>query len=127
MVIARRANRRNHRGMLTTEMVVAIGLLVMAMLPLSASLLREQKLCRAYYEKAVLMEILDGEMEALAAGEWRAFEEGSHEITINTVAAKALPAGKFAFTRSGRQLRLEWIPEKKRAARMVRETTAPTN
>jgi hypothetical protein len=65
------ANRR--RGALVTEAVIALGILAVTLIPLAFAFMQEIKLCRAYYYKAVALEIIDGEMEVLAAGEWRAF------------------------------------------------------
>ena len=67
--LARRAGRPAQRGLLLTEMVVAMAILVVAVLPLAYSIISEQRLLRTYYQRAVAMEIVDGEMEALVAGE----------------------------------------------------------
>ena len=104
--------RRRRRGALITEVVVAMGLLTLAMLPLAFSIAREQKLTRAYYNRAIVMEIIDGEMEALMAGEWRAFMPGAQTYPVRAEAAKVLPPGKFLLTLDGDRVRLEWLPEK---------------
>lgn len=57
------------------------------------------------------MEIVDGEMEALVAGEWRAFKPGQQPYTVRAEAAKNLPAGKFVLTLEEARVRLEWMPE----------------
>ena len=99
------------RGSMMLELMVAIGILATALIPLSYAFVYEQRLARAYYCRAVAMEIVDGEMEALAAGEWRAFSEGAQAYAVRGAAATNLPAGKFELTRRGQRLRLEWIPE----------------
>jgi len=73
---------RRRRGALITEVVIAMGLLTFAMLPLAFSFVREQKLTRAYFNRAIVMEIIDGEMEALMAGEWRAFMPGAQTYPV---------------------------------------------
>ncbi|MBA4148686.1 MAG: hypothetical protein H0X66_11280 [Verrucomicrobia bacterium] len=98
--------------MLSTDLFVAMGLLAIALIPISFSFLNEQKLCRAYYQRALATQILDGEMEVLAAGEWRAFKEGEQDYPVSTAATKNLPAGKFFFSRTGKNLRMEWQPVK---------------
>ena len=103
-----RAQRQKEKGMLSTDLFVAMGLLALALIPISFSFMNEQKLCRAYYQRALTVQILDGEMEALAAGEWRAFKEGEQDYSVSTAALKNLPAGKFVFHRAGKDLRLEW-------------------
>ena len=52
--------------------MVAIAILAVAMLPLSAGFFADQKVLRSHYWRAVAMEIVDGEMEILVAGEHRA-------------------------------------------------------
>ena len=59
-----------------------MSILAVAMIPLTYSFVQEQKLCRAYYYRAVVMEILDGELEVLVAGEWRSFKEGSQAYRV---------------------------------------------
>ncbi|MBM3832729.1 MAG: hypothetical protein FJ403_05540 [Verrucomicrobia bacterium] len=61
MVIPR-TFRTNRLGSLTVELVVAMGILAAVMIPVGFSFAYEQKLCRAYYLAAVVMEIIDGEM-----------------------------------------------------------------
>ena len=116
---------RRRRGALITEVVVAMGLLTFAMLPLAFSIVREQKLTRAYFNRAIVMEIIDGEMEALMAGEWRAFMPGAQTYPVRAEAAKVLPPGKFLLTLDSDRVRLEWLPEKSgRGGPVVREGRA---
>ena len=119
----RRTNsKKPERGWLTTELVVAMGILTVTMLPLAFSFVSEMKLCRAYYYQAVAMEIVDGEMEILAAGEWRAFKPGTQTYAVRAESAKVLPPGKFLLTVEKERVRLEWLPDKKdKGGRVVRE------
>ncbi len=100
------------RGTLTTELVVAIAIITLALIPLSFGLVQEGKLCQIYYHEAVAMEIVDGEMEILAAGEWRAFDEGSHNYAVRAQAAGNLPKGRFLLLRTNQLFRLEWRPDR---------------
>ena len=109
-----RAPGTRQRGALMIEVAVGMAILVAVLLPLSLSMVKDQKLCRAYYYRAVAMEIVDGEMEILAAGEWRSFKSGSQTYPVQAGVAKNLPPGRFILTREGRLIRLEWMPEKKR-------------
>jgi hypothetical protein len=93
------------------------------MLPLGGMWFHETRMLRTYYRDAVAMEILDGEMEILAAGEWRRFAEGQHELKPSANAAGNLPSGKFLLTRQLKLVRLEWRPE--RGRKMVREVKLP--
>jgi len=113
---------RRRRGALITEVVIAMGLLTFAMLPLAFSIVREQKLTRAYFSREIVMEIIDGEMEALMAGEWRAFMPGAQTYPVRAETAQSLPPGKFLLTLDGDRVRLEWSPEKSgKGGKVVRE------
>ena len=116
--------RRTHgkRGSLMIELVVALGILTAAVIPLAYSFIQEQHVCRVYYWRAVAMEIVDGEMEILAAGDWHNFKEGTNPHVVTAEAAKNLPPSKFVLGVRGRQLRLEWRPDSPRnGAPVVRE------
>ncbi len=114
MVIQIPGPSARQRGALLIELLVAMGLLTGALLPLAYSISSERRLARACYQRAVAMEIVDGEAEALAAGEWRAFSPGSQEYHPRAGAAVNLPPGKFLLTIQDRKLRLEWTPSVKR-------------
>jgi hypothetical protein len=108
--------------MLMTELVMAMAIFVIAVLPLAYSFAQEQKLLRIYYNRAVAMEIVDGEIEALAAGEWHSFNEGVHEYAVRANSVTNLPPGKFLLTVSGKRIRLEWLPEGRgRGGKVIRE------
>ncbi len=114
--------RKQQRGALLTEAAIALAILVTVMIPFSASVWHEQALCRAYYHRAIAMEIVDGEMEALAAGEWQSFKPGSQVYPIRANALTNLPPGRFVLTLSEQVLRLEWIPEQRdQGGKVVRE------
>jgi hypothetical protein len=112
------------RGIALAEMVMAMAILVFAMLPLGFSINSDGKVLRATYQRAVAMEIVDGEMEILAAGPWRGFPEGAHPYAVQARAATNLPPGQFLLTRTGPHLRLEWSSTKKQGiGPVVREVT----
>ncbi|MBC8001115.1 MAG: hypothetical protein H7X97_00890 [Opitutaceae bacterium] len=110
MRISRQRIQRQ-RGLLMTELMVAMAILLVAIIPVGYSFVNEQKLARASYLRAVAMEIVDGELEVLAAGEWRHHPEGSLPFKVRADAAVNLPKGGFLLTRKADHLRLEWIPE----------------
>jgi hypothetical protein len=104
------------------ELLVALALLIGAVLPLAYSIASEKRLARALYQRAVAMEIVDGEMEVLAAGAWRGFTNGTSEYTVAAAAATNLPPGRFLVTVSGDRVRLLWQPSvKQHGGPVVRE------
>lgn len=114
------------KASLTMELAIAMALLLGALIPLAYSFSHERTLLRAYYNQAVAMSILDGELEVLRAGEWRSFSEGTHAYTIRADSAKNLSPGRFVLTREAQQLRLEWLPDRKHSGgRLSREVTLP--
>ena len=109
-----------------TEMMVAMGILVIAVLPLAFSVAQERRLLWACYNRAVAMEIVDGEMEVLLAGAWRTLPQGTQDYVPHAFAATNLPRGKFQLTVADRHLRLEWRPvNKDSGGKVVREASAP--
>jgi hypothetical protein len=122
MVISPKSNH----AWLVAELMVAVSILAIASIPLAFSFRSEQRLVRAHYQKVVAMEIIDGEMEVLRAGQWRAWLDGEHDYPITAHAKSNLPSGKFLLTRSNQHLRLEWLPAKKgQGGHLVRETLIP--
>jgi hypothetical protein len=91
-------------------MVVALAILSVALLPLAYGFSRERTLATSLYYRAVATEIVDGEVEVLQAGEWRAYPEGTQAYTVTAEAATNLPPGRFELVRSGKRLSLEWLP-----------------
>jgi len=119
-------NTKRLGGFLLAELIIAIAILAIALLPLGYAAGSTAKRFRANYQRAVAVEIVDGEMEILAAGEWRAFPEGVQPYTVHAKAAANLPPGKFQFTRAGNHLRLQWSSAEKRGiGPVVREVTVP--
>ncbi len=108
---------KRQRGALVTECVVALGLFALAVGPLSLAFLGEARYSRACHHRAAVMEIVDGEMEILAAGEWRSFSPGAQPYRIKASAATNLPPGQFRLDVTGgadgtgsTRLRLAWMP-----------------
>ncbi len=117
MVIARLSiahhpphRRLRQRGSLMIELLVALAILTGALLPLAYSFASERRLARAYYQRAVAIELVDGEMEALRAGQWRAFSAGTHDYQVRAGAATNLPPGRFTLSVQPGKLRLRWQP-----------------
>ncbi len=109
--MARRGrNRRLRDGAILFEAMVGVALLLFALLPLAYSLGSEKRLARSLYQRAVAMEIVDGEMETLAAGEWKSYTNGAQPYSVHAIAATNLPPGRFVLTIHDQHARLEWLP-----------------
>lgn len=117
-------HRSKENGALMAEIVVAMAIILVAMLPMGDSVVNETRLFRATYHRAIAMEIVDGEIEILAAGEWQAYPEGTQDYMVQAAAAANLPPGQFQFTRQTNHLRLEWVPAKNHdISAVIREVT----
>jgi len=109
-----RAGSPCRRGFLMVDLAVGMAILAVAIMPLAYSFVHERQLLRAETSRAVAVEIVDGEMEILAAGEWRDFPDGQQIYAVHAQAAAALPPGRFQLTRTGDHLRLEWKSDEPR-------------
>jgi len=114
MVTRLTTGRGRRSGALMTELLIAMAMMVSVLLPLAYSITSEKRLARTAFHRAVAMEIVDGEMEILAAGEWRSFAPGQHEYPIHAIAATNLPPGRFLLTVGTDKVRLEWQPSAKK-------------
>ena len=89
---------RRRRGVMLLELIIALGILAMVGGSFATVHWQEQKLVKEYYYRAIAMQIVDGEMELLLAGEWKACRKGSHPYTVRARSAENLPAGRFVLT-----------------------------
>jgi hypothetical protein len=126
MVITSPSRKARQRGALMAELLVAMAIFIGVLLPIAYSLNSERRLALAGYQRAVAMEIVDGETEVLVAGAWRNFPTGTQEYPVQARAAANLSPGKFLLTLGTNQLRLEWRPaDKHHGGPVVREITLP--
>jgi hypothetical protein len=98
------------RGSLMVELLVAMAILVGVLFPFTYSFTAERRLALSSYQRAVAIEIVDGEMEALVAGGWHAFPPGTHEYRVHAGAATNLPPGRFVLSIQPDKVRLQWLP-----------------
>ena len=107
-----------------TDIIVGMAILMIAIMPLTYSFIHDRQLLRVEYFRSVAIEIVDGEMEILAAGEWRGFPDGTQVYSVHANAAVRLPPGNFQLSKTGKHLRLEWKPDKRQGfGTVVREIT----
>ena len=97
------------------QLDVAIALMVLALvfIPLSVSSSGDLDLARRHYFEAVALQLIDGEMDVLLAGERRKYTTGEHRITPVGEAVQNLPEGKFVLTVQEQKLTLAWVPTKR--------------
>jgi hypothetical protein len=101
-------NRRARSGFLEVDLLVGMAILALAIVPLGLSFARERQVLKMEYQRSVANEIVDGEMEILAAGDWKNFPDGSQAYPVFSRAAAALSTGHFQLIKNGNHLRLEW-------------------
>ncbi len=115
---------QRRRGFLQIDLVVALAILAIAIVPLGFSFARERQVLKIEYFHSVINELVDGEMEILAAGEAKNLPDGSQNYSVHAAAAAQLPPGHFQLTKNGNHLRFEWLPDEKHGlGAVVRETT----
>jgi hypothetical protein len=105
------ANQR--RGFLQIDLAVALAILGIAILPLGYAFQRERQVLKIEYQRSVINELVDGEMEILAAGAAKSFSDGSQVLTVSSRVTEKLPLGHFQLTKTGNHLRLEWSADEK--------------
>jgi hypothetical protein len=111
-------------GLLMTEVMVGLAIIGLAIFPLAYSFAQESKYLRRCYERAVAMEIVDGEMEIIRAGGWRSFTNGVFTLETTARSATNLPPGELRLTLTDKHARLEWLPAKSSpGSPVVREAT----
>jgi hypothetical protein len=114
------------RGFLMIDLIVGLAILTLAVVPLGYSFARERQALRNEYRRSVLTEIVDGEMEILAAGAAKNLPDGVQNYPVSARVLEKMPAGHFQLTKTGSRLRLEWLPdEKSGVSTIVRETKLP--
>ena len=115
---------RERGYILMTDLVVGMAILTLAIMPLTYTFIRERQMLRVEYFRAAAVEIVDGEMEILAAGAGQDFPDGQQAYTVHANTAAHLPPGHFQLTKTGKHLRLEWKSEKRKGiGPVVREIT----
>lgn len=112
--------RHRESGSLMTELVVAMSILLFGLIPLSYSVFSEKRLARATYQRSIAMELVDGELEVLAAGPWRDFTPGTNSYSVQANASVNLPTGEFRLIINSNRIELEWVPAEKNQGGSVR-------
>lgn len=121
---SKRLPRHRTGGFLEVDLVVGLAILTLAVVPLGYSFARERQVLKMEYARSVANEIVDGEMEILAAGAEKNIPDGSQSYSVHAKAIASLPPGHFQLTKTGNHLRLEWNSDEKHGlGAVVREAT----
>ena len=103
----------NRLAFLQLDVAVAITVLALVFIPLSVSSSGDLDLARRQYFEAVTLQLIDGEMDVLLAGERRKYTPGEHQIKPVGEAVQNLPEGEFVLTVHDQKLTLAWVPTKR--------------
>jgi hypothetical protein len=116
--------RRHVGGFLEVDLLIGLAILALAIVPVGFSFARERQVLKIEYVHSVANEIVDGEMEMLAAGDWKNYPDGVQNYSVHAGAAASLPPGHFQLTKTGNHLRLEWNSDWKHSGTpVIREVT----
>ena len=97
---------------LQLDVAIAITVLVLVFIPLSVSSSGGLDLARRHYFEAVALQLIDGEMDVLLAGERQKYTTGEHRIKPVGQAVQNLPEGEFVLNVQDEKLTLAWMPKK---------------
>ena len=92
------------------DVALAVSILLLVFIPFSVT--SSSKLDLARRQHFVALQMIDGELDVLMAGERQKFSPGEHKITPPGEAVKTLPVGEFILTVEEKQLTVAWVPEK---------------
>jgi len=113
MILSRTTRVARCRAFLQLDVAVAITVLALVFIPLSVSSSGDLDLARRHYFEAVALQLIDGEMDVLLAGERQKYTTGEHRITPVGEAVQNLPEGEFVLTVQEQKLTLAWMPTKR--------------
>ena len=113
MILSRTIRLARCRAILQMDVAIALSLLALVFIPLSVSSSGDLDLARRHYFEAVALQLIDGEMDVLLAGERRKYTTGEHRIKPVGEAVQNLPEGEFVLTVHDQKLTLAWVPTKR--------------
>ena len=107
--------QRRLAGYIQADLITAFAVISLTLLPLGYGYVHHRRLVRNATTRAVVLELIDSEMEVLAAGEHRAFAEGSRAYPLRGLAVRDLPPGECTVVKSNLpdsriHLTLAWTP-----------------
>ena len=112
MILSRTTRLAKRSAFLQLDVAIAITVLVLVFIPLSVSSSGDLDLARRHYFEAVVLQLIDGEMDVLLAGERRKYTPGEHRIKPVGESVQNLPEGEFVLSVQDQKLTLAWVPKK---------------
>ncbi|MDP7010001.1 MAG: hypothetical protein QF685_01360 [Verrucomicrobiota bacterium] len=112
MNIPRTTRLAKRLAFLQLDVAIALTVLALVFIPLSVSSSGGLDLARRHYFEAVALQLIDGEMDVLLAGERQKYTTGEHRIKPVGEAVQNLPEGEFVLSVQDEKLTLAWVPKK---------------
>ena len=112
MILSRTTRLAKRSAFLQLDVAIAITVLALVFIPLSVSSSGDLDLARRHYFEAVALQLIDGEMDVLLAGERRKYTPGEHRIKPVGESVQNLPEGEFVLSVQDEKLTLTWVPKK---------------
>lgn len=101
---------RRTAGAIHLEAILALALTAAVLLPLSGVVVSQRRIASDLARHLAMIELVDGEMELIASGDWVRFSEGTHSIPLPAPDGFVPPVGELTLVRQGREFRLAWQP-----------------
>ena len=106
------------------DLMLAVSILMLLFIPFGVTSSGKLDLARRQHFEAVALQMIDGELDVLLAGERQKYPLGEHKITPPGAAVKTLPVGEYILVVKENQLSIAWVPEKEaKWGRVEREVT----
>ena len=98
-----------HLAFIQLDLMLAVSILMLLFIPFGVTSSGKLDLARRQHFEAVALQMIDGELDVLLAGERQKYPLGE---TPPGEAVKTLPVGEFILIVKEKQLFLAWVPEK---------------
>ena len=97
--------KRWQRGWIQVDLMIAISLISLMLIPMSMTVHIERVYLKQLQERAVIGQVLDGELEFLLAGGLKPFGVGEHSLPD---LQSPIGKGSFSLVVTEKELKVEW-------------------
>ena len=101
---------RRKVGAIHLEAILALALTAAVLLPISGIVVSQRRIASDLTRHLTMIELVDGEMELIAAGDWVRYPEGTHSVPLPSPEGFVPPVGELTLVRQGREFSLAWRP-----------------